>query len=520
MGLHAGLHLAFFTYPYTRDLYHHIIRYMLETWPVWEIPLGVILIVLLVVLDRKPAITKFAERHVKANLSFITLPVAVALVALAGYTYLIRPGIIDFGLLTQWASAPGLLAGYIGAPVPRGSGANFVRLGWYLSPLGVALSISGLVLLVRRRLEAGTLLLIAMSMMYLFIYLNETYTVQHYIYTMRRYIPVVLPALSLTAALAIVTLARVRKWRALSLGASALLAIGMVAFFIYTARAIVPHVEYRGLIDQIGALSSQFKKGDIILFSERRDEPYVVATPLQYIYGLDVFSLKADEPNNDVVESLVRRWRSEGHDVFVIAGTNGGKLAFKDMKLREIGEWSMDVPEFEQLFDQKPANTYRSALHFGIYHPETSPLAGATPSDSVAVDVGGFDYKYLASGFYEKESDRSGAVYRWTGAEARIRIGEGWNGPGHLSLRASAGPPERQKAASVTVIVNGTPIGKLDITSGFDTYQMEVPAQALIAGRDEVTISIRSSTWSPSDNGLGYDRRALGIELDWISLEK
>ncbi|MCL5256552.1 MAG: glycosyltransferase family 39 protein [Chloroflexi bacterium] len=520
MGVHAGLHLAFFTYPYTVDLYHHIIRYMLETWPVWEIPLGVISLVLLVILDRKTGIVRFVERQIKANLNLITIALSVVLVVFVGYAYLIRPGIISAGLLRNLSLAPGILAGYIGAPVPRGSSANMVRLGWYLSPLGILLSTAGMALWIRRRLDGTTLLLLTMSGIYLFIYVNETYTVQYYIYTMRRYIPVVLPALSLTAALALVEFARVKKWRPIAIGTSAVLTIVMIAFFVYTGRVIVPHVEYRGLIDQIGALSSQFKKGDILLFSERRDEPYVVATPLEYVYGLDVFSLRLDQPDNSVVESMIQRWQSEGHNVFIIAGTNGGKLALKDMELHEIGEWTMDVPEFEQQFDQKPMNTYSSELHFGIYKPEPAPATGTKPSDTVRIDIGGFDYQYLVSGFYEKESDPSGTVFRWTGPDAQIRIASGWNGPGYLTLRASAGPQQRDKAASVTVAVNGVPIGKLDITSGFNTYRMEVPTKALAAGRDELTISLHSSTWSPSDSGLGYDSRSLGIELDSIGLEK
>jgi hypothetical protein len=85
--------------------------------------------------------------------------------------------------------------------------ANLVRLGWYLSPLGIALALAGLALMVYR-INATSWLFLVIAAVASVVFLRLTYGAsdQHYIYIMRRYVPHVYPAFAIGIAYAIVRL--------------------------------------------------------------------------------------------------------------------------------------------------------------------------------------------------------------------------------------------------------------------------------------------------------------------------
>jgi hypothetical protein len=82
--------------------------------------------------------------------------------------------------------------------------ANLVRLGWYLSPLGIALALAGLALMVYR-INATSWLFLVIAAVASVVFLRLTYGAsdQHYIYIMRRYVPHVYPAFAIGIAYAI-----------------------------------------------------------------------------------------------------------------------------------------------------------------------------------------------------------------------------------------------------------------------------------------------------------------------------
>jgi hypothetical protein len=85
--------------------------------------------------------------------------------------------------------------------------ANLVRLGWYLSPLGIALALAGLALMVYR-INSTSWLFLVIAAVASVVFLRLTYGTsdQHYIYIMRRYVPHVYPAFAIGIAYAIVRL--------------------------------------------------------------------------------------------------------------------------------------------------------------------------------------------------------------------------------------------------------------------------------------------------------------------------
>ena len=75
-----------------------------------------------------------------------------------------------------------------------------VRLGWYLSPLGLLLGVVGCALLVHERTSERTWAILGVGLFFTVLYTYKTYNNPHHIYVMRRYVPAAFPMLTLGAA--------------------------------------------------------------------------------------------------------------------------------------------------------------------------------------------------------------------------------------------------------------------------------------------------------------------------------
>ncbi|HMQ35544.1 MAG TPA: hypothetical protein PKD53_32855, partial [Chloroflexaceae bacterium] len=300
--------------------------------------------------------------------------------------------------------------------------ANLVRVGWYLSPLGVLLGLAGYALWWRRGPGGGAWLFLAVAFVGTFFYVRQTYGTsdQHYIYILRRFVPITYPAFSLCIAYALATLAGLardqrpktidqspratrstaapvswataRPWslvlRLWSFGMAALLLL----FLFWTNRPIIAHTEYAGALGQLERAAAMFTPGrDVLLmrggapiYAESRDVPDLVATPLRFAHGLDAFAVKSSQPGSyaDDLAAAARRWRDQGREVYLLLSASGGSFALPGFALEPAGDFTLDVPEFEQLTDQKPRNVSRLTLPFAVYRLAPAPpghLAPAAP---------------------------------------------------------------------------------------------------------------------------------------------
>ena len=535
------VHCAIYSFPYTLDLYHNTIINVRRQWRplLLALYLGVMLIV---ALDRlyprlrpiwaRSASLAYRYRWVWAG----GLIVALGIYAL--YQYAIGPWLPNVRYdnaghpLTQTVSTT--LESYIGAPVDLGGRYNLLRIGWYLSPLGIVLGVVGLLRFVWNRLNAATGLFFICFLVLCYVFIQETYTDAHYIYTMRRYVPVILPGLFMGIAWSCHFVWSRIKPRPLGVGLAAVIAVGLAIFFGYTNRFLWPHVEVQGAVSQLSSLAARFPGKSVILFSNERDEPYVVATPLQYIFGIESFALAHSYPevNNEVLDKVITRWQKQGYKVWVMMGANGGKMDLPNYTLKDEGSWVYDVPEFEQLYYQKPFNVSQSRLPWGIY--SVQPRSAQAPTWPVKLDVGNMDYPNLVTGFYIQErAPGDPSEWRWTGEHAILRLpwatqpdGKTLDG-GTLTLRmrpespAEGKPIKRTQPVTVTLTLENesTPLKQIVIPPGspFTDYTVSVPAGITKSSSDPGTalLHIKSSTWSGHEAG-SYDERALGVQLDEV----
>lgn len=535
------VHIFFFGFAYTLDLYHNVIQNVRRLWgPLLLALYSAVALVLL--LDRlhlrmRPIWARAREWAVRYRWAWASACMLIV-GGYATYHYLVGPW--QPNIRFDSAGRPiaqqitTTLSSYIGAPVDQGAKYNLLRIGWYLSPLGIALGVLGLLRWIWGRLNAATWLFFGSLIVVSFVFIQETYTEAHYIYTMRRYITIILPALIMGVAWICQLLwsrLRPRPVGALFGGG---LALALAVFFIFTARTIVSHVEEQGALSQLTQLAAQLGGKSVVIFSNERDEPNVVATPLQYIFGIESFVANRTYPNinNKVLEGVVTGWQNRGYKVWVLMGANGGKLHFPNLSLKEEGSWDYSVPELEQLREQKPFNISRSYLPWGIYSVQPK---SPSPQLPFTLTFGNMDYKWLVAGFYSQEQAKGDtSFWRWTGPTAVLRLPIPFAPDGktfqssNLKLRLRPETPvpgqtiRRTEPVTVTLSLENTPVGQITVPPGsdFTDYAIKVPQGIPLPANnpDGGLLSITSSPWSARQSGISYDSRTLGIQIASVAL--
>lgn len=482
---------------------------------------------------------------------------AVALVVfIAAYGYLIRPQILTPQVLASLPSCvtpaqlrqPSggclTLQGYVGAPIAPPSGqaldkytiplSNFVRFGWYLSPLGVVLGIAGLALWLWRDLNRASWLFLGLGLLTTLFFVRQSYGTdeQTYIYILRRFVPLVYPAFSLGMAYALVALARWRpRWRVGGQISAGLLLVAMLLFLGVTNRSIYRHVEYAGLVDQLGMIASRFQPDAILLFrggdhtaAASRDRADLIATPLTYGFGLQAFAIKSEQPDRyaEPLAEYIRHWQSQGRTVYLVLGASGG-LQLPGLAQEPAGRINLAFPEYEQLTNQKPANVQQTTLDYAVYRFVPSDQASAPTQ--VAVD----DFAAQVRGFYRPEQF-SGQLRAWTDGDALLRLP--WLTSARsttVQLQLAAGKrPASLGPAQVCVSFLPEQTYVVDAAATFRNRQCFVAQEAPSSYSYELDLSgtppptgtmllrIESAPWIPAETPStpqSNDRRSLGVQF-------
>nr|MDQ2999271.1 hypothetical protein [Chloroflexota bacterium] len=569
-----------------------------------ELGLGVLLVIVFVLLRRDGRPQRWFEQLMMRYRRGLLRAGAVLIVLLGIYGYLIRPQILTPHML---AVAPSCLAlaqlrapsgdclalqGYIGAPVespahpnqlayvlgalptlvrgqalpPRSemafspgnpsesekigiAQANLVRLGWYLSPLGVLLGVIGFALWWRRGLTRGSWLFLVVSLISALFFLRLAYgtTDLTYIYILRRYMPVVYPAWSLAMAYAIVALAqrpttddrrpttmpRLRVPSIVYRLSSIVVAVALLGFSVATNRPLYAHVEYQGALDQLAAVVDRYGFGpnDVLLFrGEGRDTPDLVVTPLKYTYGIDALAIRSDNPGKYAKQlaRYVQHWQAQGRQVYLVLGPNGA-VELPGLRPERLGPLALHLPEFQQLRNQKPGGVQNFVFDFVVYRLSASVAAPAPAA--VAVD----DFAAQVRGFYHPEQI-GGQALAWMDGGALLRLPWPRDGEPHTLIinlspgatrPASLGPAQAciaYRSESSFELVDLPFVGEQCVTLN-DTKTAGYRFTIDLRGQPAPTtgtylLRIASPAWVPAQvDSAQVDQRDLGVLFGGVEIE-
>lgn len=314
----------------------------------------------------------------------------------------------------------------------------------------------------------------------------------------------------------------------------------LVAFFVWTGRPLVQHTEYDGAIEQLETLANRFDADDILLFrgggptyGAFRDVPDLITTPLYFIYGLDALTVKSSEPGNyaALLAEQVQHWQEQGRTVYMLLSASGGDFVLPGFRLQPVGHAKLDLPEFEQLTNQKPRNVSQLTLPLALYMLQADPQPEriSVQQPPIAAD----DFAAQVQGFYLAESSSAprtdSASYAWTDGDALLRIP--WRAgeqPAGLSIQLAGGErPLHLGAAEVCLSLlpeaqpwpqtsgKFTPLGCLNLSSDMHSYRipldkLDIPA----AATGSALLRIESATWIPAEEDpRQVDQRIVGIQF-------
>jgi hypothetical protein len=293
---------------------------------------------------------------------------AMVVVGLAVYAYFIRPRVGSTALVPYW---------YSGSQIPTVDHENFVRLGWYLSPLGIGLAVAGGVLCLLNERWGKLWPLWVVGGAFTVLYIHNVFSNPFHIYAMRRYVPVVVPFFVLAGAYAVSWLWQQAAWQKAGRLVSVVLLVTLIGWLAYNDRLVWDQVDYEGAVEQVRHVAGLFEDGAVVLFVDAAPVGLgaVLGTPLQFLYGITSFDLQEDRLDVDLLKEQITRWLDMGYPVYVVRNLNSPAPLFNEC-LVPAGAAQLDTPILEQTYDHVPSVIQRVHYELEIYWVEPACRLG------------------------------------------------------------------------------------------------------------------------------------------------
>lgn len=369
--VHSLLHGHFFSGPYFYETVGYGVFLLSRLWLLAVMGIVAGLIVLWW-LARHPGRLRAPEHWRRPILGALV----VILLMYGAYGWFLRPALSVASLRPDFFS---------GGEVPVTNHENWLRLGWYVTPLGIWLGILGGCLLVWR-VERRMLLLVTIGWLFTAIYLWNVSANPHHVYVMRRYVPIVMPFLTLNAAYLLG-----QGWRWVRDGRSArpawvqrarpalatALVFAVVAWAAgigWAARGFVSRVDHAGLAAQLDELAGRLPPGAVLLFNDQAavGQGDVWGTPLRFIYGFDAYALRRSPVDaTPVLVESIETWQNNGRPVVWVG--DAGWLAQQGFAYR-TERLVLSSDRLESSYDHKPQTVLTETVELALNYlePETN----------------------------------------------------------------------------------------------------------------------------------------------------
>ena len=353
---------------------------------------------------------------------------------------------------------------------------------------------------------------------YAIFFFQKLHIVHEHWWMARRFLPIILPATMLFASAAVFGSSTPEHRRTVRRAVAAILFMGFIGWqYFVAARTVAGHVEYKGAIAQVDKLAAHFTNRDLIIFESRNAADYhVLALPLAYEHGLQTLVLESPVPDRRQLEHFLADALTKYERVFFVGG-GGTDLLSRRITATPVAFTPLDVPEFETTdWKMLPKEIRKKDLGYSIYQLNL----GSRTTAGFSLDVGYFDDLNVVRFFARQIMD--GRSYRWTGRLSFVSI-TGLTGQEReieLVLH-DGGRPKTASPATLDVFFGETPLGRISVGSGFQSYRLAIPAEAIRAAAqsdDPVQLRLSASTWVPRDFLGGSDTRELGVMVDRITV--
>ena len=335
----------------------------------------------------------------------------------------------------------------------------------------------------------------------------------------RRFLPVILPATMLFASAAAFGSSSPEHRRTVRRAIAAILFMGFIGWqYVMNARTVAKHVEYKGAIEQVEKLAAHFTKRDLVIVESRDagSDYHVLALPLAYAFDLNVLVLELPTPDRRQFERFLASALNKYERVLFVGG-GGSDFLSNQLIPTPVAFMPLLVPEFETT-DWKvlPKVIRDKDLGYSIFQL----TLGNNAKRGFSIDVGYLDDLNVVRFFARQVQD--GRSYRWTGRQSFVSATGLTGDERELELVLhDGGRPKNAPPATLDVYFNETPLGRINVGFGFQSYRLAIPAEVIRAAaqsNDPAKLRLISSTWAPATFLGGADTRELGVMVDRIAI--
>jgi hypothetical protein len=342
--LQTVIHAVVFAWPYTYNTYQSVFNMIQgRSGGMWLIA-GLVGVGALFVGAR------WFDRLKEGRRSRLERWLSAALIALviggALYAYFIRPLV---------EAAPTGYYWYGDSQVTSTNRENLVRLGWYITPLGLVVAVWGLCLMVWRERSLSVRVFGLIGLMSTVVYVINILNNPHHIYTMRRYVPVVIPAMMIWGAYGLAVLSRVR-WRGIRWTVWLVL-LAWLGGMIWQSRVIWRQVDYAGATTALAQLDRELEPGAIVLFDDQSAVGIgdVVGTPLRFIFDHPVFVLRNPQAvTPEAWRALIQDWQQQGYPVYVMRQADKAMSVADIVPLGEAQHFAFETSVLQPTYTDYP----------------------------------------------------------------------------------------------------------------------------------------------------------------------
>lgn len=506
LAAHAGLSAFFLSAPYMWNTYGSLLNVIRKQLVVQLVLVGAIVLLLVGLwLMWRYSWAQFRRTQLASFIngrSFRWL-LAGSVVFLSVFAYFIRPLLQPATSYNTWPA--GTTSWVL-------DGENWVRLGWYLTPLGLILTTLGLAWLLRTASLNRLGFFLSVGILTTLQYVYKIFNTPYHIYTMRRYVPIVLPMLMIYTALFLIYLLQTQP--RLAKIAASILTIGLMVGLLYQSRFVLPLREYRGAVDQLEAVAQSLEPEAILVFNEPASATFsdTFGPPLKFIYGHDIATIREDDPA--FLTWLQTTAQGEERPLQLITVEPINPLLLNYFSLEPVAFVPGQFPVLLSSFTDFPKVTSYAYYGVEIYTLLPNGIEQVEQnSESLFIDIGSLDSAYILDGFYSKEPLPGPVTLRWTSDVATLRLPESETSDYQIEIRAStteaAAVPER----IVTVWLDEEKVAQFTLTTEWQTYTFSVELAEETAVSE---LSFQIETFNPAQLQINNDSRDLGFLLDWI----
>jgi hypothetical protein len=320
LTVQSVLHAVLFAWPYTHNTFQGVAHTLLGRNGALWLGAGLIGMVLLIVGARW--FGRAAEERRQRWLRRLTGALIVLVCSAALYAYFLRPVVETSATVAYW---------YGGSQFASTNRENLARIGWYVTPLGLLIALLGLCLMLWRERSLPARVFVVVALLSTAVYVINILNNPHHIYAMRRYVPVIIPALMIWGGYGLAALSRAR-WR----GARLVMGLVLLAWLggmIWQSRVIWRQVDDAGQLAALTEWNQQLAPGAVLLFDDQNPVGTgdFIGTPMRFIFDHPVFALRNPQAvTPEALRALVRDWQQQGRSVYVLSETS------KDVSIKNV----------------------------------------------------------------------------------------------------------------------------------------------------------------------------------------